>query len=63
MESAAVAHVCYVIQIPFLAVRAISDTPPQSGSKSYHQNSSWAAFQALTLLERMMGELGENRPE
>ena len=27
MESAAVAHVCYVNQIPFLALRAISDTP------------------------------------
>ena len=63
MESAAVAHVCYVNQIPFLALRAISDTPHQSGSKAYHQNSSWAALQALTLLERMMSELGENRLE
>ncbi len=61
MESAAVAHVCYVNQIPFLALRAISDTPHQSGSKAYHQNSSWTALQALALLERMMNDLGDNR--
>ena len=34
METAGVAHVCYVNQIPFVAIRSMSDTPQESGDSN-----------------------------
>ncbi len=42
MESAAIAHVCHIKKIPFLAVRVISDTP---GNTDNHQ-AQWDTFLA-----------------
>ena len=42
MESTAIAHTCHLKQIPFLAVRVISDTP---GNTDNHQNQ-WDSFLA-----------------
>ena len=38
METAAVAHVCYVNQIPFLAVRTLTDHADQSGETDFQNN-------------------------
>ena len=38
METAAIAHVCYVLGIPFLAIRSITDTEEQSGIGNFEQN-------------------------
>ena len=54
MESAAVAHVAYANDVPFLAIRAISDTPFNSGLEVYHAHSESAAKQALILFNAMM---------
>lgn len=62
MESAAAAHVCYLNQIPFLAVRTISDTPEESGLEVYHENADSVSMAAcemirLTVQQLNFGEL------
>ena len=44
METAAVAHVCYVNQVPFLAVRTLTDTADQRGAACFEQNCDKAAW-------------------
>lgn len=43
METAAIAHVCYVNQIPFLSVRTITDTAAHDGIDSFEQNCAKAS--------------------
>lgn len=43
MESAAVAHVCYVNEIPFLSVRTITDTASHIGLEYFEQNCETAS--------------------
>ncbi|RKJ42771.1 5'-methylthioadenosine/adenosylhomocysteine nucleosidase [bacterium 1XD8-76] len=38
METAGIAHVCYVNNIPFLAVRCITDTASHSGNEHFEEN-------------------------
>ena len=38
METASVAHVCYVNRKPFIAVRTITDTPNHSGVAAFEKN-------------------------
>ena len=55
MESAAVAHVCYVNQIPFLAVRTITDTPEFSGLAHFEQNCTTAAEISAAVVFELIG--------
>lgn len=50
METAAAAHVCYVNEIPFLAIRSISDTPLESGVNSFEKYSKDAAKKSIKVL-------------
>ena len=43
METGAVAHVCYVNRIPFLAVRSITDTSGDSGAEAFDRNCERAS--------------------
>lgn len=43
METAAVAHVCYVNQVPFLSVRTITDTPEHKGIENFERNCELAS--------------------
>lgn len=43
METAAVAHVCYVNKIPFLSIRTVTDTGVQSGIDTFEENCEKAA--------------------
>ena len=43
METAAVAHVCYVNRVPFLAVRSITDTGEDSGVETFEENCARAS--------------------
>lgn len=43
MESSAVAHVCYVNGVPFLAVRSISDTGEDAGPEAFERNCERAS--------------------
>ena len=57
MESAAIAHVCYVNRIPFLAVRTITDTPEFSGLAHFEQNCKTAAEIAAAVVFELIGWL------
>lgn len=48
MESAAAAHACFANGIPFLAIRAISDTAEESGMSSFEANEISAADAAAS---------------
>ncbi len=50
METAAVAHVCYVNDVPFSAIRTISDTPFKSGNRVFNDNLITASYRAVAVL-------------
>ena len=62
METAAVAHVCYVNRIPFLAVRTVTDTPARRGSEEFEKNCEKASAIAkditLALIDELIAEKG-----
>ena len=43
METAGAAHVCYVNEIPFLAVRSVTDTDAADGAEAFEQNCEKAS--------------------
>lgn len=58
METAAVAHVCYVNRIPFLSVRAITDTPDHRGIAEFEQNCEKASCISAEFVRAMLGKIG-----
>ena len=50
METAAIAQVCYVNQIPFLAVRTLTDHADQSGETDFQSNCVISAARAQTVV-------------
>ena len=54
METASIAHVCYVNRTPFLAVRSISDTPQESGMSTFDENCDYAAAQSYHLVKQLL---------
>lgn len=54
METAAVAHVCYVNRIPFAAVRTITDSADQSSSGSFEQNCQSASRRSADFVKIML---------
>ncbi len=61
METASIAHLCYVNQIPFISVRTVSDTAEHSGTGSFEENCDKASVISkditLALLDEMKREL------
>lgn len=57
METASIAHVCYVNNTPFISIRSITDTAEHSGSGYFEENcrkaSSIAKEITVTLLEEL----------
>ena len=58
MESAAIAQVCHLKNVPFLAVRVVSDTPGQADNISQYENF-WddAPREAFTVLRQILNIL------
>ena len=54
MEGAAIAHACYLNQVPFVIIRAISDKADGSADLSYEEFLPLAAEHASSLLEEMV---------
>lgn len=54
METASIAHVCYVNQIPFAAIRSISDTPHESGNESFEKHVIQAASASIQVLKNYL---------
>ncbi len=57
METAAAAHVCYVNQVPFLALRTITDTAKNSGVGTFEENCQKASAIARDLTLLVLEEL------
>jgi len=60
METAAVAHVCAINNIPFIAVRSVTDTPKKSGLLNFYKNVVLAANNSFVVVERLLKELETN---
>lgn len=58
MESAAVAHVCYVNRIPFISIRCITDTADHSGIGTFEENCEKASVIAKDVTLCLLREIG-----
>ncbi len=54
MEGAAVAHVCYVFNLPFLVIRAISDKADDDAKVDYPEFVKLAAKNSKTIIEGIL---------
>ena len=54
METAAVAHVCYVNKIPFIAVRTITDTANHDGKGNFRHNCETASRLSADFVKMML---------
>ncbi|MBE6556342.1 MAG: 5'-methylthioadenosine/adenosylhomocysteine nucleosidase [Ruminococcaceae bacterium] len=54
MESAAIAHVCYVNRVPFLAIRAISDNADGAAELSFAEFAALSAKQSIEIIRLML---------
>lgn len=57
METASIAHVCYVNGIPFLSIRCITDTAEHSGNETFHANCARASEIAAALVTEIIKEI------
>ncbi|MDV4149416.1 5'-methylthioadenosine/adenosylhomocysteine nucleosidase [Clostridium sp. AL.422] len=54
METASVAHVCYVNNIPFISIRSITDTESKCGVENFELNCVSAANNSIDILEKVL---------
>lgn len=57
METAGVAHVCYVNQIPFLAIRTITDTATESGGEAFERNCIQASNRSKEITLELLRQI------
>ena len=57
METAAIAHVCHVNNIPFLAVRTITDTAVHSGLETFDENCDEASHISADIVSALLHEI------
>ena len=61
METASIAHVCYVNRVPFLAARSITDTAAHSGEGNFEQNCGAASEISKDFVLALLAELKNHR--
>lgn len=54
MEGAAIAHACYLNQVPFIIIRSISDMADDNGENTYNFNKEAAADLSAKLVRKMI---------
>ena len=54
METAAVAHVCYMNRVPFLAIRTISDNTADNGQDIIERNFDRAAYRSYRFVMKIL---------
>lgn len=57
METASVAHVCYVNNIPFLSIRCITDTATHSGAACFEENCANASRISKDITVALLNEI------
>ncbi|MDE7327918.1 MAG: 5'-methylthioadenosine/S-adenosylhomocysteine nucleosidase [Lachnospiraceae bacterium] len=60
METASAAHTCYMNQVPFVAIRSISDNNKEAGQEAINRNYEKAAYQSYQFVYTMLQELGKD---
>lgn len=63
METAAIAHVCHVNQVPFIAIRTITDTEKESGVETFERNCDKASQQSADFVRNFLKELSVEEKE
>lgn len=63
METAAIAHVYHVNNIPFISIRCITDTAEHSGAASFEDNFISASIIAKDITLALMNELSNRLKE
>jgi adenosylhomocysteine nucleosidase len=58
MESASVAHTCYVNNIPFIVIRSMSDNADENSSKTFDINIERVALNSIKFVEELIKRLG-----
>lgn len=58
MESASVAHTCYVNNIPFIVIRSMSDDAAENATEMFETNMEMAALNSIKLVEGLIKNLG-----
>jgi len=61
METASIAHVCYVNSIPFISIRSVTDTATHSGAGHFEENCEKAAAIAKDITVALLSELYKNK--
>lgn len=54
MECAAIAQVCYLDNVPFIAIRSISDTPNGKNSSTFDENLKLASKRCANILKEFL---------
>ena len=57
METAAIAHVCYVNKVPFISIRCITDTAEHSGNDNFEKNCERASEIAKEITLKVLEEI------
>ena len=57
METASVAHVCYVNKIPFISIRTITDTASNCGIDEFEKNCDKASQISANLVKYILRKL------
>lgn len=58
METASIAHVCYVNNIPFISIRCVTDTAKYSGIDNFEENCVKASTIAKNITVALLNEIG-----
>lgn len=61
METASIAHVCYVNNVPFISVRTITDTADHSGVGEFEKNCDIAAGISAELVKEILREMKQEK--
>lgn len=56
MECAAIGQVCYLDNVPFIAIRAISDTPNGKNASTFDENLKLASKRCANILKEQLGK-------
>ena len=51
-------HNCYANNIPFIAIRSITDTVEKSGTENFHKNCKEASLNSINIMKSLIKELG-----
>ena len=61
METASIAHVCYVNNIPFISIRSVTDTATHSGTVHFEENCEKASIIARDIVVALLAEIRDKQ--